>query len=65
MPFGWMCSIKPLVSDGNIIFDLCLFKLCPLFQEHNSGIQQELMYSIWTTWTNQCNSTTNVSKRFP
>ena len=43
MPFGWLCSIKPLVSDGNIIFDLCLFNLCPLFQEQNLGIKQELV----------------------
>ena len=25
IPFGWLFSIKPLVSDGNNIFDLCLF----------------------------------------
>jgi len=55
-PFGWLCVLVrlTLISGGNIIFDLCLSELCPLFQECNQGVKQGLgvFVQTQTRWNN-------------
>jgi hypothetical protein len=46
-PFGWLrcITLKPTyfsISYENTIFDLRLFYLRPLFQEHSQGVKQGL-----------------------
>jgi hypothetical protein len=46
-----------IISYGNIIFDLCLFDSCPLFQEHNLSIKKR----AWSIHFNKLQAATVFS----
>jgi len=44
-PFGWFtCMYLSLFFNGNIIFDLHYFDVCPVFREHTRASNKPFMY---------------------